>query len=89
MISHTAYTIPRMHVKSLIRQIFASLRNSWSESRCSHVIINVSNITAVSEVLATDSENGSQITCYDANGDWLFIMYYALKSIDHAIFDQH
>ena len=39
----------------------------------------------VSEVLATANENGSQITCYAVNGDWLFIMYYILKSIDHVI----
>ena len=44
---------------------------------------------AVSEVLATNNENGSQITCYAVNGDWVFIMYYVLKSIDHAISVQH
>ena len=30
---------------------------------------------AVSEVLATANENKSQITCYSANSDWLFITY--------------
>ena len=28
--------------------------------------------TVVSEVLATANKNGSQITYYTANGDWLF-----------------
>ena len=31
------------------------------------------------------NENKSQITRYAANGDWLFVTYYVLKSIDHAI----
>ena len=40
---------------------------------------------AVSEVLVTAIENGSQITSYPAHGDWLFITYYKLKSTDYAI----
>ena len=57
------------------------------------IIAFASVYTAVSKVLATANENGSQhqITCYAANGDWLFITYYVLKpiAIDHAISVQH
>ena len=42
--------------------------------------------TTVSDILKTANENRSQITCYAVNSDWLFIMYYVLKSIDHTIF---
>ena len=45
--------------------------------------------TAVSKVLATANKNRSQITCYIANGDLLFITYYVLKSIDCVISVHH
>ena len=45
--------------------------------------------TILSEIFATVYENGSQITCYAVNGDWLFIIYYVLTSIDHVISVQH
>ena len=37
----------------------------------------------------TANENGSQITWYAANGDWLFITSCFEISIDHAISVQH
>ena len=43
-------------------------------------------VTAVSKVLATANKNGvTSHVIYAANGDWLFITCYVLKSIDHAI----
>ena len=46
------------------------LRRQYSESYPDHF----SRPLTVSEVLATANENGSQITCYAANDDWLFII---------------
>ena len=40
--------------------------------------------TAVCEVLAIANENGSQITCYTANDDWLFMTCYILESITYV-----
>ena len=45
--------------------------------------------TAVSKLIATANQNRSQITCYTANGDLLFITYYVLKSIDCVISIHH
>ena len=42
--------------------------------------------TAVCEVLATANENGSQITCYAANNDWLFMTCYILEPIIYREF---
>ena len=59
-----------------------------SSKKSSQKLVNngyTSMYIAVSEVLATANKNGSQIICYAAHGNWLFIMYYKLKSIDHAI----
>ena len=44
---------------------------------------------AVSKVLATANKNRSQITCYTANGNLLFITYYVLESIDCVIYVQY
>ena len=47
-------------------------------------VLSHSNI-AVFKDLATANENESQVTCYPTHGDWLFVTYYILKSIDHTI----
>ena len=48
---------------------------TYPSKSCQFAIQYSDTDTAVSEVLVTTNKNGSQITCYAANGDWLFISY--------------